>query len=136
MTDGIGCFDYPFCTREHAGGTGGVPVHPPAGSRVSGSDGPLIPDEPAAASTGDWWGEAKEAVADAIDPSDERINRYWSASRALAAVLPLFVAEATRRIEFTREKPHWASSEYWQGITLGKKHAAMIVRELAEEVGQ
>lgn len=41
----IVCHDYPYCDREHAGGAGGVPVHPPAGARISGCDGPLIPDE-------------------------------------------------------------------------------------------
>ena len=33
----------PNCNKEHAGGAGGVPVHPPKGSRISG-DEPLIPD--------------------------------------------------------------------------------------------
>lgn len=41
--ESIVCHDYPNCDREHAGGAGGVPVHPPEGSRVSG-DEPLIPD--------------------------------------------------------------------------------------------
>jgi hypothetical protein len=40
----IVCRDYPDCKREHAGGAGGVPVHPPEGARISGTDGPLIPD--------------------------------------------------------------------------------------------
>lgn len=42
----IVCDDYPHCSREHAGGAGGVPVHPPTGARISGCDGPLIPGEP------------------------------------------------------------------------------------------
>lgn len=46
--ESIVCHDYPNCDREHAGGAGGVPVHPPEGSRVSG-DEPLIPDVPPAA---------------------------------------------------------------------------------------
>lgn len=41
----IVCHDYPNCDREHAGGAGGTPVHPPAGARISGCDGPLIPVE-------------------------------------------------------------------------------------------
>lgn len=44
--ESIVCMDYPDCQREHAGGAGGVPVHPPAGSRISG-DEPLPDLEPA-----------------------------------------------------------------------------------------
>lgn len=36
--ESIVCFDYPNCDREHAGGAGGVPVHPPKGSRISGDE--------------------------------------------------------------------------------------------------
>lgn len=49
--EGIVCMDYPNCDRPHAGGMGGVPLHPPAGACVSG-DEPLIdysepsPEEP------------------------------------------------------------------------------------------
>lgn len=42
--ESIVCFDYPNCNREHAGGAGGVPVHPPKGSRISG-DEPLPSEE-------------------------------------------------------------------------------------------
>jgi len=41
MSESIVCMTYPDCDREHAGGMGGVPVHPPAGARISG-DEPLI----------------------------------------------------------------------------------------------
>ena len=41
--ESIVCMGYPNCNKEHAGGAGGVPVHPPKGSRISG-DEPLIPD--------------------------------------------------------------------------------------------
>jgi len=44
----IVCRDYPNCDREHAGGAGGVPVHPPVGSRISGDEA-LIPAAPPAA---------------------------------------------------------------------------------------
>jgi len=43
--ESIVCMDYPNCPREHAGGAGGVPVHPPTGSRISGDE--PIPGYPA-----------------------------------------------------------------------------------------
>ena len=42
--ESIVCMDYPNCPKEHAGGAGGIPVHPPKNARISG-DEPLIPDE-------------------------------------------------------------------------------------------
>jgi hypothetical protein len=36
--ESIVCMDYPNCTRGHAGGAGGVPVHPPVGARISGDE--------------------------------------------------------------------------------------------------
>ena len=36
IRESIVCLNYPDCDQEHAGGAGGVPVHPPVGARVSG----------------------------------------------------------------------------------------------------
>lgn len=32
--ESIVCHDYPNCDREHAGGMGGTPVHPPEGASI------------------------------------------------------------------------------------------------------
>lgn len=45
MSDSIVCMKYPNCDQEHAAGLGGVPIHPPAESSISGTDGPLIPGD-------------------------------------------------------------------------------------------
>lgn len=34
MKETIVCHDYPNCDREHAGGMGGAPVHPPDGAPI------------------------------------------------------------------------------------------------------
>jgi hypothetical protein len=34
MSESIVCTTYPDCDREHAGGLGGTPVHPPEGAVI------------------------------------------------------------------------------------------------------
>ena len=62
--ESIVCMDYPNCSREHAGGAGGVPVHPPTGSRISGDE--PIPGYPARWTQPNFAPEISSVIRDRI----------------------------------------------------------------------